>query len=148
MGKKDAKDAKEPKEPPTKPRRKPAAQSEKPAAASRQAGGDTLDVLFVTSEMRPFAHTGGLSDVSSALPRALARLGHRVTVVLPKYRGAKTTHAGFAAQVPFGLHEYPVRFVEEPVEDGVTAVLIDAPPLYDRDGLYGDSRGEYRDNAF
>jgi starch synthase len=107
-----------------------------------------LDVLFITSEMRPFARTGGLSDVSSALPRALARLGHRVTVVLPKYRGATTSGAATAAAVPFGLHNYPVHFIEETVEDGVQAVLIDAPPLYDRDGLYGDSRGEYTDNAF
>src|SRR5947209_9200110 len=42
---------------------------------------EKLDVLFITSEMRPFARTGGLSDVSSALPRALARRGDRVTVV-------------------------------------------------------------------
>jgi starch synthase len=98
--------------------------------------------------MRPFARTGGLSDVSSALPRALARLGHRVTVVLPKYRGATPRGAAIAAAVPFGLHNYPVHFIEETVEDGVQAVLIDAPPLYDRDGLYGDSRGEYTDNVF
>ena len=76
-----------------------------------------IDILFVTSEMRPFARTGGLSDVSSALPRALARLGHRVTVVLPKYRGAQTDGAaGWPADIPFGLHAYPVRFVEQPLE--------------------------------
>jgi starch synthase len=109
---------------------------------------DALDILFVTSEARPFAKTGGLADVSSALPRALARLGHKVTVVLPKYRGAAAGSAGWAAEIPFGLHTYPVHFVEEALEDGVTAVLIDAPPLFDRDGLYGDSRGEYADNAF
>src|SRR4029079_9514849 len=41
-----------------------------------------------------------------------------------------------------------VRFIEQTVTDGVTAVLIDAPALYDRDGLYGDATGEYGDNAF
>ena len=108
-----------------------------------------LDVLFITSEMRPFARTGGLSDVSAALPRALARLGHHVTVVLPKYRGAETGAApAWAADIPFGLHAYPVHFVEVAVAEGVTAVLIDAPPLYDRAGLYGESSGEYADNAF
>jgi len=119
------------------------------AQAPRTSGKDTLDILFVTSEMRPFGKTGGLSDVSTALPRALSRLGHRVTVVLPKYRGAPTDGTpGWAADIPFGLHAYPVHFVEQRVEDGVTAVLIDAPPLYDREGLYGDSRGDYGDNAF
>ena len=104
---------------------------------------------MVTPEARPFAKTGGLADVCGALPQALARLGHRVTIVLPKYRGTPTDGAeGEPAQVPFALHNYPVRFIEQAVSDGVTAVLIDAPALYDRDGLYGDRHGEYRDNAF
>jgi len=107
-----------------------------------------LDILFITSEMRPFARTGGLSDVSTALPRALARLGHNVTVVLPKFRGAHTDAPGWPAHVPFGANFYPVNFVEQTVEDGVHAVLIDAPALYDREGLYGDAAGEYLDNAF
>ena len=47
---------------------------------------DRLHVAFVTSEMAPYVKTGGLADVSAALPKALARLGHRVTVVLPRYR--------------------------------------------------------------
>jgi starch synthase len=104
---------------------------------------------MVASEARPFAKTGGLADVAGALPQALARLGHRVTIVLPKYRGTETDGStGEPAHVPFGMHEYPVRFIEQKVGDGVTAVLIDAPALYDRDGLYGDRSGEYGDNAF
>ena len=104
---------------------------------------------MVTPEARPFAKTGGLADVCGALPRALARLGHRVTIVLPKYRGTPTDGAeGQPADVPFGPHVYPARFVEQRVTDGVTAVLVDAPALFDRDGLYGDARGEYGDNAF
>src|SRR5262245_20000168 len=108
-----------------------------------------LEILMVTSEARPFAKTGGLADVSGALPRALTRLGHRVKLVLPKYRGAHVEPSGsLAADVPFGLHRYPVRFVEQTLAEGVKAVLIDAPALYDRDGLYGDAHGEYGDNAF
>jgi starch synthase len=123
--------------------------AKKPRTTSTRASkSDSLDILFVTSEARPFGKTGGLADVSTALPRALARLGHRVTIVVPKYRGAQTDGVGRAADIPFGLHTYPVRFVEQTLEDGVNAVLIDAPALYDREGLYGDSRGEYADNAF
>jgi starch synthase len=104
---------------------------------------------MVTPEARPFAKTGGLADVCGALPLALARLGHRVTIVLPKYRGTQTDGAvGEPADVPFGLNSYPVRFIEQRVADGVTAVLIDAPALFDRDGLYGDAKGEFGDNAF
>jgi starch synthase len=136
---------------PKTPKARPARLSSAPRTAivPRVSTPDALDILMVTPEARPFAKTGGLADVCGALPLALARLGHRVTIVLPKYRGTETDGApGTTADVPFGLHSYPVRFVEQRVADGVTAVLIDAPSLYDRDGLYGDATGEYGDNAF
>ena len=44
-------------------------------------------ILMVAPEAVPFAKTGGLGDVAGALPSALARLGHEVTLVLPRYRG-------------------------------------------------------------
>ncbi|MCE2503104.1 MAG: glycogen synthase GlgA [Chlorobi bacterium] len=42
-------------------------------------------ILFVTSEVTPFIKTGGLADVSSALPLALVELGHDVRIITPKY---------------------------------------------------------------
>ncbi|UCH64907.1 MAG: glycogen synthase GlgA [Ignavibacterium sp.] len=42
-------------------------------------------ILFVTSEVVPFVKTGGLADVSAALPQSLAELGHEVRIVVPKY---------------------------------------------------------------
>jgi starch synthase len=121
-----------------------------------------LDILMITPEARPFAKTGGLADVAGALPQALARLGHHVTVVLPRYRGTDT--AGFASQsadVPFGAQTYPVVFVEarekgdnrlfsqkKGTAGSVTTVLVDAPDLFDRDGLYGDAAGDFADNGF
>src|SRR4051812_25813765 len=137
-----------PKKPLARTPPKPSAQAAKsPDAEKTRAAG--LDILMVTSEARPFAKTGGLADVRGALPRALARLGHRVTLVLPKYRSTQTDGSpGWAADVPFGRHQYPIRFIEQTVAAGVKAVLIDAPALFDRDGLYGDAAGEYGDNAF
>ena len=44
-----------------------------------------MKVLIVSSEVTPFAKTGGLADVAGALPVALAALGHDVRVVMPKY---------------------------------------------------------------
>jgi len=44
-----------------------------------------IKVLFVTSEVVPFIKTGGLADVSSALPQILAEMGHEVRIVVPKY---------------------------------------------------------------
>ena len=42
-------------------------------------------ILFVTSEVVPFVKTGGLADVSAALPQMLSELGHEVRIVVPKY---------------------------------------------------------------
>ena len=44
-----------------------------------------MKVLFVGSECYPFAKTGGLGDVMSALPKALAAEGVDVRVMMPKY---------------------------------------------------------------
>jgi len=222
-----------------------------------------LHVLLVTPEAQPFAHTGGLADVAGALPHALARLGHRVTLVLPRYRGVDVSSATpTAVEIPFGTNRYPVTYytLESPVVSSepripgpepsvasressvaspevpvarpksrtasskssaasgresagtakptvasakasepkgspahgakkktsgrgkkppasaariatadpkvvsapvkalsssakrsagaVTVVFIDAPDLFDRDGMYGDANGEYHDNAF
>lgn len=45
----------------------------------------SLSILYVTSEVVPFAKTGGLADVSAALPLALVELGHDVRIITPKY---------------------------------------------------------------
>src|SRR3546814_15821002 len=45
----------------------------------------TMRVLFVTSEFYPLVKTGGLADVSAALPAALAELGIDVRVMVPGY---------------------------------------------------------------
>ena len=42
---------------------------------------------MIASEAQPFSKTGGLADVAAALPKALGRLGHDVTVITPRYRG-------------------------------------------------------------
>jgi starch synthase len=43
------------------------------------------NVLFLSSEVYPYAKTGGLADVSSALPQVLREVGHDVRIMMPKY---------------------------------------------------------------
>ncbi|MBA3298149.1 MAG: glycogen synthase GlgA [Acidobacteria bacterium] len=102
---------------------------------------------MVTPEAHPFAKTGGLAEVASALPAALARLGHRVTIVLPRYRGVDDGGIAFTHSFNLGAAIVHVRFIERHLADGVTAVLVDAPGLFDRDGLYGSEGRDYPDNA-
>lgn len=109
-----------------------------------------MRVLFPASEVQPFSKTGGLADVSGALPKALGKLGHEVRVVTPLYAGIdrselKASGEPLRLQFPFG----PVDVVahEKTVAEGVTVVFIDVPSLFDRPELYGDDSGDYADNA-
>ncbi len=44
-----------------------------------------LKIAFVSSEVRPFAATGGLGDVASSLPKELRKMGHDVRLIMPCY---------------------------------------------------------------
>ena len=44
-----------------------------------------MNVVYVASEVFPFFKTGGLADVMYSLPRKMSRIGHDVSVIMPKY---------------------------------------------------------------
>src|SRR3972149_2932231 len=74
-----------------------------------------LKILFVTSEVVPFVKTGGLADVSAALPQMLAEVGHEVRIVVPKY--------GAVDDRKFKIHEV-VRLKDLPVKIGNKDVVF------------------------
>jgi len=103
---------------------------------------------MVTSEAHPFAKTGGLAEVAAALPAALGRLGHAVTLVLPRYRGSVPDAApARETTIQLGRHRFDVRFIEQSMGDNLRAVLVDVPVLFDRPGLYAQDGHDYPDNA-
>jgi starch synthase len=97
----------------------------------------TVSVLMIGSEALPFSKTGGLADVLGALPLALGQLGHRVTLVTPKYRGTQTQGTARTIQVGGGGGLSDTRVIEHRFSENVKAVLVDRPELYDRDSIYG-----------
>ncbi len=104
-------------------------------------------ILMVSPEAVPFAKTGGLGDVAGALPRALARLGHDVTLVLPRYRGIDGGATLERLPITIGGRRLDVTLVEHVLADRARAVLVDCPELYDRPGFYGIGNTDYPDNA-
>lgn len=109
--------------------------------------GKSIDVAMVASEMFPFAKSGGLGDVIGALPPALGRMGHEVSVYLPAYRAVLEKYAPeVSTQVPdvFAEAGYEVFSLDH---EGVSVNLVAADDLFDRDELYGDARGAFPDNA-
>lgn len=69
-----------------------------------------MKVLFVASECVPLVKTGGLGDVVGALPRALAKRGVEVRVLLPAYPAVKARldAANLLSEIP--LHQLPQQF--------------------------------------
>jgi len=110
-------------------------------------------ILFVASECEPFAKTGGLADVVSALPRELKRQGHDVRIIIPfydtidpvryniKFRFSSCIHMGKGEENWVGIHEGMLY-------DEVPVMFVDYSRFFKRGAIYGDIGGEYQDNAF
>lgn len=110
-----------------------------------------MDLLHVTTELSPYIKVGGLADVVAALSKNLKLLGHRVTVVIPRYAALSNalmmarrltplrfTHAG----QPFEVAVYDAR-----LPSGVELVALEIPGMFDREGIYGFDGQDYPDNA-
>ena len=106
----------------------------------------SVSILMVGSEAVPFSKTGGLADVLGALPAALGKLGHRVALVMPKYRGVQGHGVARTIRVPgLGGAVVETAIVEQTLAENVKAVLVERPELYDRESIYG-AGGDYPDN--
>jgi len=107
-----------------------------------------IKVLMVASEAAPFAKTGGLADVVGALPPALRDAGCEVAVLMPRYRRIELTAARRVYDsLPIWLGPTVFETSLYQADAATTVYLLEAPKLYDRDGLYGDAGGDYPDNA-
>ena len=116
-----------------------------------------MRILHVASELAPFAKTGGLADVLAGLAPALAAAGHEVIVAVPRYRSMM--HGNEPAGVAQRLRKFAVQLGGSRLEVGLwegafpgqpraRMWLIDHPPSFDRDGIYGPpSGGDFSDNA-
>ena len=108
-----------------------------------------LKILFVSAEVHPFAKTGGLADVSGALPPALYKLGHDIPVIVPKY--SCTSKAGKRMQalkvdleLP-GFSQKGTLFQSE-LTDSVPVYLIEHDGYYNREHIYGEPGSDYPDS--
>ncbi len=110
-----------------------------------------MHILFVTSEAVPYAKTGGLADVTGALPVYLGKTGCSMSVVMPLYRTAKA-RADISPDydeltVAAGSYDYTVRIRTGAGHASPSFYFVECDRLFDRDALYGTADGDYRDNA-
>jgi starch synthase len=114
-----------------------------------------MRVLHVSSEVAPFAQSGGLADVVAGLSGALASHGLEVGVLVPLYRGVAEHLArvgvalepGVPVTLAVGPHTFAVAIRVARVGN-VRYGFVDYGPLYDREGgLYGPGgAAEFGDN--
>jgi starch synthase len=105
-------------------------------------------IAFLSSEVAPFAKSGGLADVAFSLPKTLSKLGQEPRVFMPLY--AQVDHARhglrplggpveillLGQRVPFMLLTAELPGTETPI------YFIDCPRFYDRPTLYTNDTDE------
>jgi starch synthase len=110
-----------------------------------------MNILFLSSEVAPYAKTGGLADVAGSLPGALKRLGINVSVGLPLYRTVRegsslrqVVFKGLQVSLPGQTLSGNAQTTE--TEDGVPVYFFEREDLFDRPNLYRTAEGDYYDN--
>lgn len=112
---------------------------------------DKLKICFATAEFAPFAKTGGLADVSAALPAYLHDRGHDVRVLMPLYSSIRREHLEIQPVAnlqnlsltvgPWDI-EYSIDMATLPA-NGLRIYLLRCPALYDRPGIYSSEPDEH-----
>lgn len=110
-----------------------------------------MKILLVSPELSPYVRSNGTADRVNALARALRKLGHDARIILPCYKSIDDS--GFSLRK--GRKSIEVTIDGEPrkgllrqsLMEGVPVYFIENRDYYQRDGLYGNGRGAYPDNA-
>lgn len=106
-----------------------------------------MKILFASSEIYPYAKTGGLADVSSALPIALKKYSN-ISRVMPLYGCMNAKKFDFYDDFSVSLdgNTYSIQVFKDE-KKGVCSYFIKAPFLSETKRLYGDDKGDYKNNA-
>lgn len=117
----------------------------------------SLHILQVSSEAAPFAKTGGLADVAGALSRELARRGHRVHLVIPRYGTIDGAAHGLkewtridvptvSGSLEAIIEQGRLSDTQVPINSQAQVIAIRYDPYFDRKELYQEAGVDYPDN--
>jgi starch synthase len=112
-----------------------------------------MRVILASSEVVPFAKTGGLADVAGVLPRELEKLGHDVSIFLPAYQSIdrklhEIKDANISFEIPIGDRLVAGKLLETVLPDShVKVFLVEQPGYFNRDSFYGQSGKDFSDNC-
>ncbi len=109
-----------------------------------------LKVIYVSSEVSPYAKSGELAEVASSLPKYLSSLGMEISLFMPKYRRPEIESLTMELAmrdllVPVGEQKVKASIYKS--EQGKFDIyFVDNPIYFWRDNIYGVGEGEYLDN--
>jgi starch synthase len=110
-----------------------------------------MKILFASSEVFPFSKTGGLADVSSALPKALREKGVEVSIITPLYKNIDKNFAltptDTVFSIPISSKVSEGRIFTGHLDNKVPVFFVDCKQYYNREELYTAKEGDYLDNA-
>jgi starch synthase len=111
-----------------------------------------LHIAMASPEIAPFAKSGGLGDVLGSLPKALERLGARVSLIMPAYRSVlrgdfQIEDTGIDFVVPISDRREEGTILKTRIGKNITVYFIRADRYYDREHFYGTPGHDYVDNA-
>ncbi|MGR3318488.1 MAG: glycogen synthase GlgA [Candidatus Anammoxibacter sp.] len=110
-----------------------------------------MNIIFTSSEVAPFAKTGGLGDMVGALPKTLKKAGQDCVIFLPKYKEINDEKFGIKKidkhiTVPLFGKTIDAAIYKTYIDD-IPVYLIENNEYYHRDGIYESNGKEHLDNA-
>ena len=103
-----------------------------------------MKVLFASSEMYPYAKSGGLADVAASLPKSLAEFVD-ISTLMPFYSFMKKDGLimKHSDEIELGEVSYGLKFYKKA---NTTTYFVEAALLSDTQNLYADEFGDYANN--
>lgn len=110
-----------------------------------------MDILMASSEIVPFAKTGGLADVVGALPFAFKKLKCKVKAFMPYYLTVEKSNLSVepvfeGIPIKLGNEKYVGDILRHEAAPGVEFYFIRQQQFFSREQLYGTPAGDYPDN--
>jgi starch synthase len=103
-----------------------------------------MKTLFLSSEVVPWSKTGGLADVSGALPAALRDMDHKVLTITPRYDSIDVADLSLEPALGGSGRIGGKPWTWQVLSDPATSTLfIDVPGVFDRGRLYTDDPDEH-----
>jgi starch synthase len=110
-----------------------------------------MKIGVISSEISPFAKTGGLADVVGSLSIPLEQLGHQLCLIMPAYRSTlqgsfALSNASLDLSVPVSDRQETASILQTTLGSDVIVYLVRADRYFDREFLYGTKQSDYADN--